>query len=237
MSQDRFNPRMLAETLVNELMRTLSDAARNLAGDDAEAALSRGKVFQVCGYLEEAIASFKSAAAQDTQLDEAKARLAVVLGRAHHPENALAAAMDLAQSNPGFEFKEMTSSQVMTAMTLLGDTLVLNKRPKDAIEAYKLAAERYKNDAFAAGRLAQALLASGEPQRAVEHLADISANPRFQSLEKILSLGREVPALLPRYSSDHLQAMVAVSEHGRPMVVDGRMIVAPLVDGDCGWSE
>lgn len=235
MTYDRYEPAALAEALANELIKTLSDATRQVGNDDANAALAQGKIFQLAGYFEEAITCFKSAAARDPQLDEAKARLAMAQTRAHHNENALATAMDLAQSNPGFEFKEMTSDQVMTAMTLLGDMLVKNKRTKDATHAYRVAAERYRNDAFAAGRLAQAMLVHGEPEQAIAQLPEFSSNPRFRALEKILNLGREIPALLPRYNADHLQAMIAVSDHGRPMVVDGKFVVAPLVDGDCGW--
>ena len=232
-AQSRLKP--LADSLAKEMMNTLSDAARQAPGDDAAAALARGKIFQLASYFDEAITSYKSAMALEHDQHEAQARLAYVQSRAHRYESALATAMDLAQANPGFELKEMTSDQVTTAMTLLGDMLVRNKRVKDASEAYKVAAERYKNDAFAAGRLAQSYLVLGENQPAIDQIPNLTANPRFQALEKILILGMENEALLPKLNTDHMQKFVEVSAHGRPMVVDGQSCVAALVAGATDW--
>lgn len=235
MTQAQLDVKKLASSLIKELTQTLTEVTPKIGRDDADAALARGKVFQIALYYVEAIESFQCALALNPRLDEAKARLAVVQARAFHVENALATAMDLAQTNPGYEFKELTSDLTMSAMTLLGDILVKNDRVVDAIEAYKVAATRYKNDAFAAGRLAQAYLVTGEPQLAIKELANIAANPRFRPVERLLSLGRDAAALLPRFAPDAMQALVAVSEHGRPMVVGDTMYVAPLVADTSDW--
>jgi predicted Zn-dependent protease len=225
----------LANSLMNELQKTLAEAGEKINGDDAEAALARGKIFQLSAYLNEAIASFQSALAHDSRLDEARARLAVVQSLAHQPENALATAMELAQGNPGFELKEMTSDRSMTAMTLLGDVLVANNRVDDAMEAYKVAANRYNNDTFAAGRLAQAYLVSGKSQKAIEQLPNFKSNPRFQSLHKILNLSQATDAVLPKYSPNDMRSFLAVAAHGRPMVVGGTGHIAPLEIGPSDW--
>lgn len=235
MDQARHDVKTLANSLTHSLIKTLSDASQKIGGDDAAAALARGKVFQLSNYLDAAISSFQTALAREPELDEARARLAQVQSLAHQPENALATAMELVQSNPGYKLTEMTSAQTMTAMTLLGDVLVRNNRVKDATEAYKVAASRYKDDTFAAGRLAQAYLVSGQPQKAMEAVPSFASNPRFVSLQKILTLGRENEALLPKYSHDNMQALVSLTEHGRPMVVDGTSYVAPLVAGAGDW--
>jgi tetratricopeptide (TPR) repeat protein len=225
----------LAESLCQELVQTLQGLCCELANDTPTAALARGKVFQLSGYYEDAVDSYESALGCDPDLDEAAARLVIAQLQARQPENALASATKLAQRNPGYELKEMTSTQAINSMTLLGDALASNGRLDDSIEAYKLALGASKNDVFAAGRVAQAYLAAGNPQSALEQAPNIGTNQRFRSLTALLELGRQNVALLPKFANGGGASLLSISAPGRPLFVEGAARVAPIVWGDDGW--
>ncbi len=226
----------LAKSLSSHLEKNAKELSATAGGDSAAALLARGKAFQLASYFEEAAHSYEAALAFDAELSEARARLAIVQMRAYQPARALATAMDLAQRAPEFALKELTSDQVISAMTILGDALSLNNRVEDAVEAYKSGAKHCATDAFAEGRLAQAYLSMGDAKRAFEQADKIPQNPRFRSMLNLLKLGRESLAVLPRHNGD-MNAMMAVSAHGRPMVLDGRECTAPLVPGSTPWCS
>jgi len=225
----------LTSSLSKYLKDSLDEAAKKLNDDSAEGALARGKVFQMASYFREAAQSYADALAQDDDLDEAAARLVVAQLKARQPEKALASAVSLAARKPGFEVKELSSNQYASALTLLGDALVHNNRPNDAIEAYRGARTESKRDAFAAGRLAQLFLATGEPKKALEQAKGVAANPRFRDLSRVLALGERSAALLPAFRAGSLIDMIAVSDHGRPLFVDGTARSATLAWGNDQW--
>jgi tetratricopeptide (TPR) repeat protein len=119
-------------------------------------------------------------------------------------------------------------------MTILGDALSLNGRVEDAVEAYRSAIKRSPKDVFAAGRLAQAYLSLGDAKSAFEQADKIASNPRFHSLTRLLRLGHETLAVLPRYDGK-MAELIAVSAHGRPMIVNDQASTAPLVFAPTGW--
>ena len=225
----------LATSLSKHLTQTLQDASKSLNEDSPQGALARGIVFQLAGYYVEAAESYAAAAANNGDMKEAGARQIVAQLKARQFEKGLSYAMTFAAQDPDFELKELTSNQVASAMTLLGDALAHNERPSDAIEAYKAARASSKRDAFAAGRLAQLYLATGEPKKAVELTKDVAANPRFRSLSRVLSLGTRSAALLPAFQRGSVSALIAVSDHGRPLFVDGTPRSASLTWGNDQW--
>lgn len=225
----------LTASLSKHLSETLQEASKMLSEDSPKGALARGKVFQMASYFVEAADSYAEAWASDNELDEAAGRMVVAQLKARQPEKALASAMTLAARNPEFELKELSSNQVASAMTLLGDALAHNDRPNDAIEAYKVARSSNKRDAFAAGRLAQLYLATGEPKKAVEQAKDVGANPRFRSLSRILALGNKSASLLPVFQRGSLVSILAVTDHGRPLFVEGTPRQASLTWGNDQW--
>lgn len=210
----------LARSLAAHLTDTLKDAGTQLDEQSAKGAVARGKVFQLCGYLENAVESYADALAFDPEMDEAAFRLTRSQLLFRQPERALATAMKLAQRSPDFDLKEMTSDLYINAMTLLGDALVFNNRPADAIEAYKIARTSSKKDAFAAGRLAQVYLTTGEPKKAIEQAKNLGKSPRFRSLANVLALGERNAALLPAFEPTSPADLVGVVPVGRPLMVD-----------------
>lgn len=225
----------LASSLSKQLTQTLQDANKNLNEDSPQGALSRGIVFQLAGYFLEAAESYASAAANNGDMKEAGARQIVAQLKARQFEKGLASAMAFAAEDPNFELKELTSNQVASALTLLGDALAHNDRASDAIEAYKLARTSSKRDAFAAGRLAQLYLATGEPKKAVELTKDVAANPRFRSLSRLLNLGAKSAQLLPAFQRGSISSLIAVTDHGRPLFVEGTPRSASLTWGNDQW--
>lgn len=225
----------LAASLATHLTSTL-EAARAASGENsAVGALARGRIFQLAGYLPQALESYAAAIGQDAQLDEASARLVIVEIMMGRFDSALAHATKLATRNPGFEFKEGSSNQTVSAMTLFGDALAAEGRTKEAIEAYMAARSRHPNDTFAAGRLAQLYLATGEPKQAQLHAEAIAGNPRFADLSRMLALGAKSEAFVASLGREGLAGMLRVSMPGRPLLIDNEVRVAPITHGCERW--
>ncbi len=218
------------------MKQTLDETLPALPEASALGALARGQVYQLAGYFSEAIESYTEALALNRELDEAAARLTIVQLLAGEHGKALANAMKLAARSPAFQLQENTSDQHIGVMTLLGDALAFNGRSSDAIKAYELALAN-KRDTFAAGRLAQLHLASGQPGKALEQLAAASGNTRFRNLTRVLSLGRQSEALLPVIEPRALTAELSNAMPGRPLMIEATARTAPPAWGDTQWSD
>lgn len=110
-----------------------------------------------------------AAAAQKAPTDDPRAAIPLIRGLIDSGDKggALARAQEIAQRNPG----------APAAHTLVGDTLMLLKRPADAVRAYKDAAS-IRFDEAAMLRLVEALDRSGQRQEASNTLAlFLSQNP------------------------------------------------------------
>jgi tetratricopeptide (TPR) repeat protein len=225
----------LAQSLSKNIAATLESADKRLDADTPDGAIARGKVFQYAGYYDDAADSYAAGVDSQRAGDEAAARLVIALLLARQPERALEAATRLAKSNPGYEMKETTSTQRISALTLLGDALVFNGRVNEAIDAYTRARKTSAKDAAATGRLAQAYLATGEPKKALALAGDIGKNPRFRRLTALLEAGRDNPELLSNFGVSSLEGFVAVTVHGRPLIVEQRAVLAPESSDDAAW--
>jgi tetratricopeptide (TPR) repeat protein len=225
----------LAGLICRRMTETLQGTSGKLSERSAAGALARGIVFHMASYFEEAIESYKEALALDPALDEAAARLVLAQLKARQYDKALASAMRLSARAPGFELKEMSSNEHTSALTLLGDALAYNGRIDDAIQAYQAARRTSSGDTFAAGRLAQLYLASGEPKKALEQTKAFAGNPRFRDLSTVLKLGHLSEALLPAFNRASMPDLLMRADPGRPMVVDGAARVAVIAWGDDRW--
>lgn len=214
----------------------LQKAAGQIGDSGASGALARGIVFQNAAFLEDAVASFKEALALDPSTHEAGARLVLTLLRARKPEAALDVAMKLAQSAPDYAMPELTTDESIGVFTLLGNALLANGRLSDAGQAYETALRQRPEDSTAAARLAQVHIASGTPERALDHVTSIQKNPRFASLASLLQISREDAGLLSAFAPANAATQIAVDVHGRPYSVSGELRVA-VVAGDEAWSN
>lgn len=214
---------------------TLSKVDAQLADQSAAGALARGKVFELVGYFAEAANSYVEALSYDRGLAEASGRLALALLKSTQNERALSVAMGLAARQPNFKLGALATDEQVSAMTILGDALVANNRLEDAKEAYVAARKIDSKDSYAAGRLAQIHLAEKDFKRASELRRDFRDNLRFQELNSLLSLGETSSALLPTVTRESLARNIAGSAVGRPLLVDGEVRCASIVEGDEGW--
>jgi tetratricopeptide (TPR) repeat protein len=224
-----------ARVLSSHSRDTLQRIDAQLSESSAAGALARGKMFELVGYFAEAAESYTDALTLDSNLTEASARLALAQLKAEQREKALATAMSLAACNPNFKFKALASDEVVSAMTVLGDTLVGNNRLEDAKEAYQAARKIDSKDSYAAGRLAELHLADKDHKKALELRNDFKNNPRFQNLNSLLALSDTSAALLPRFSRESLAVRITSVAVGRPLLVDGEVRFASVVEGDDGW--
>jgi len=227
----------VAGVFCGRLMQTLEDARKHLSDNSAAGALARGKVISLAADYDHAIVCFEEAIALDKNLTEASARLALTQLKAGQPEAALRSAMKLAAQQPKFMIQELMSNERISAMTILGEALLANGRINDAVAAYKSAREISDKDSYAAGRLAQVLVATGNASEAIKLAGQFSANPRscFRDLNAIMPLGQRNAALLPAITAESLVANIARCVPGRPILSDGAPRLAPLVWGDDRW--
>ena len=225
----------VAASLSDHMRDTLKDASAHIGDSTPEAALSRGKVFHLAGYYEDAGENYTAATESKSDGDEAAARLAIVQMLSRQPEKALATATALASRNPGFEFKEATSDQYVSALSVLGDALAFNGRMEEAIDAYSRARSTARRDAAAAGRLAQMYLATGQPQKALELRQEVAKNPRFAHLSRTLEAGVRNERLLTSFGPNSVDSFLAIAVHGRPLLVEEAMVKASVVEGDAQW--
>jgi len=229
------DPVGLAKSLAKHLMATL-EAATDLAAErSADGALARGRIYQLAGYYAEAAENFLGALEKGPKLDEAAARLVNVRMSQSRYQEALALAVELASRSPTFEYKESSSDQVVCAMTLLGDTLTAVGRTQDAIQAYSIARKSNPEDTFAAGRLAQHYIATGQPELALQESKAVARNTRYAALARELSRGLENPLFMPSIRTDDLRGLLAVSAVGRPVMVEGNARVASVISGCDDW--
>jgi tetratricopeptide (TPR) repeat protein len=224
-----------AQLLSAQSLETLNGTRKQLSETSFAGALARGKVFELVGYFVEAADSYNEALSYDRSNPEATARLALSQLKAGNFDGALATAMSVAASEPGFQIKALATEERVSALTILGDALVANGRLKDASEAYQAARKISSKDSYAAGRLAEIHLANGEPKLAVELRRDFSNNPRFSSLNSLLAMESTSAALLPRFTAESLIARLRGGVLGRPLLVDGQPRLASIVEGDDGW--
>jgi len=227
----------VAESVSDHIIKTLQSAKKHLGDASPDAAVERGKVFQLGGYLEDAADAYAEGMGSKSNGNEAAARLALVQILSREPEKALATATELASRHPDFRFKESTSDQHVSALTVLGDALAVSGRLDEAIDAYTRARSTCSDDAAAPGRLAQLYLATGQPERALELEKDVARNPRFGHLSQILAAGRANAELLSRLGASSVAGWVAVTVHGRPMLAEEEAVVAPVVVGDAQWCR
>lgn len=223
-----------AQQIGTKLLERLKEDIEYLGRADANGALARGVAFSLASYNDAAIESYKEALTLDPSCHEAAARLVLLQLCQNQLNEALLTAMKLAAEAPEYELPEMTSDEHISVYTLLGNALVAVGRLDDAIEAYLAARRQSTRDTTAAARLAQLYLAKGQPTEAVEHASAFEGNPRFRSLAGLMSLAATSPALLPSFSDVNV---LALCDHGRPLVINGSARLAPLAPDDGGWCE
>lgn len=224
-----------AELLSKYAQETLRQVQGSLGEQSAVGAVARGKVFELVGYFEDAIASYSQAMALEHTNDEAAARLALSEIKARRPQQALASATALATRAPKFTLKALATDEHISAMTILGDALLLNDRLEDAVQAYNTARQINSTDSYAAGRLAQVFLALGDSAKAMQMSTAINGNPRFAGVASLLSLGQSSAGLLRIVNRASVVAAVAGSAAGRPFVVDATVRTSRPVLGCEEW--
>jgi tetratricopeptide (TPR) repeat protein len=237
-SQSQANPAIrLANVFCQRVLQTVEESKKHLSENTAQGALARGKVFSLAAEYEQAAASFAEALSMDNNLTEAAARLPLAQLKAGQNAKALNNAMSLAARQPKFMVQELSTNEKVSAMTILGESLLANGRIQDATEAYKNALQISSEDSYAAGRLAQLHMVEGRGAEALKLAGNFTSNPRasFQSLNKVMPLGNTSVSLLPRITAETLVANVSRSMPGRPILADGAPRVAPLVWDDNGW--
>lgn len=226
-----------ARVLHRRTSETLAAVADRLDSESAEGAFARGRVFELLAYYPEAEAAYTTAIALDPTLDEATARLALVYLKTNQVAKGLATATKLAARNPNLELDAMATEEHFSIFTILGNALLASKRVEEAGAAYEAALRLYEGDTHAAARLAQVRILLDDVAQAQGLRESFTKNPRFVDLGDSLDLADGNFRIKPFLSLDSLAASVLAANPGRPVVVDGEVRLAELVDGDDGWCS
>jgi tetratricopeptide (TPR) repeat protein len=224
-----------AELLRRRTTETLKEISSSLGEETAEGALARGKMFEMVGYFFEAIKAYSDALGLDPSIDEARARLALSQLKASRFESGLHTITELAARRPDYTFQALTTDEKVSAMTVLGDALVATGRPDDAQTAFEEARRINDQDSYAAARLAQVRIVNNETSQALELRESFADNPRFAGLSAGFNLAETNVKLVPRLTERNLTANLIYQMPGRPVVVEGELRLAPVVEGDDRW--
>ncbi|CAH0445638.1 tetratricopeptide repeat protein [Ralstonia pseudosolanacearum] len=213
-----------------EALREALDAI-NKHGDMAT--IAQGKVFESAGLMQTAIECYCTPA--KTGEMEALARLALCQIKAGQAEAALDTATKLTALDSKFACSALATGEVVSAMAILGDALVLADQEEPALAAYKAALNTDANQSYAAGRLASLLLAKGQTAEAVKLAPAIGRNLRFDDVQALLRLSASNAAATPSVSFERVQSLLRVAVPGRPFVISGEPRVAGSAT-DSSWS-
>ncbi|GGY26828.1 tetratricopeptide repeat protein [Paludibacterium paludis] len=149
------------ESLINEAQGKSEDAALVAAGKIREIAQTY-RLAQVC---------YRDAARKNPGNLEARARLAIAFLKDRNVTKGLTIAMELADRQPDFAFKDISGHPV-SIMTLLGDAYRAAGDTTQARRAYESALKQQPGDTRAAVFLAQVLAEDG----LLDEAADVAAN-------------------------------------------------------------
>jgi tetratricopeptide (TPR) repeat protein len=223
-----------SEMLLKNTQLTLDSISKNIDAAGRKGAFARGQMFELVGYFDKAVHAYTEALSDQPNCIESSCRLALAQIKAGHHQDALVTASKIAGQQGTFKVKALATSEVIPALTILGDALAVNQRFGDALVAYETA-QKESGDEYTSGRLAQMYLAAGEPDKAVQLRNSLGDNIRFSDLKSVLALGDTNIALLPRFGGAELAAQIAKNVHGRPMLVNGKVLTAEALSEDTGW--
>ncbi|HSC79326.1 MAG TPA: tetratricopeptide repeat protein [Chitinolyticbacter sp.] len=166
------------ERLVGEVEQAQSDAARLVAA---------GKIREVAQTFQLAQKHYHAALQRDPGSLEAKARLAILYTKQRRRPTALKTALEVAQQNAKFKFSDITG-RPRSVQTVLGDTHRENGNAEDAKTAYAAALKLQSGDDYAAFRLAQLYLGSGDVAAAQSLAKKMGDHSEFAELNAALRL-------------------------------------------------
>ncbi|UXY14939.1 tetratricopeptide repeat protein [Chitiniphilus purpureus] len=166
------------QRLVGEVEQAQSDAARLVAA---------GKIREVAQTFQLAQKHYQAALQHDPGSLEAKARLAILYTKQRRRPTALKTALEVAQQNAKFKFSDITG-RPRSVQTVLGDAHRESGNAEDAKTAYAAALKLQSGDDYAAFRLAQLHLGSGDIAAAQNLAKKMGEHPEFAELHAALRL-------------------------------------------------
>lgn len=164
--------------------------------NEAHAVLAAGKIWEIAQAFSAARRDYLKALEIDSELLEAKARLALVELKMGRREEGLEHAKGLTREHGAFGFDNISGNPI-SSMTVLGDALRINGDGDGAIQAYRAALEVSDKDGYSAMRLVE-LLVDGNLTREAAKVAEKYAElPELASLSATIRLLDNDPNRVP----------------------------------------
>lgn len=225
----------LSVDVAARMIKYLEDARNSEVESGAAAYCAKGKILGLAGFLDHAENCYQRALSLDPTIDEAAARLVMVLIRAGRPKCALDTALRLQRRNEKYRMPEMSTSLTIGVHSLVGLALLADGKDDEARNAFSDAYSADRDDSIAWAYLVQ-MGAEGSNKKLVDLLPKKGKlNPRFVKLaDHLRSVGER--GILGQSVIASALRNVSLEAHGRPVVDDGQACLANLKDSDA-WSQ
>ncbi|WP_162795512.1 tetratricopeptide repeat protein [Nonomuraea lactucae] len=213
--------RQEAEAVVKAVSR-ISAYADEHSSPGAES-LAAGKLFEIAGEPSSAETAYRRALAEDPDLDEAAARLVVVLTKLRRFDEALEIGGTLLLKSPTAVFSSLVYEGPLSACTVLGDVYRLSGNHTVAAGLYREAARLEGSTPYSVSQAVVTMALAGQG-RAIAQFADehsgASVGERIRSL---IRLSRETDERFAIIQEVAARANIAA---GESMLVDPLDLVA-----------
>lgn len=164
----------------------LSELAHSANETTWDGKFALGKLYEFNHNFFEAAKLYRSIPADTKKFPEVRARLAITLFKSGQPDQALTIAQELAQQHPKLCFPSLSTRDVISVHTIVGDAFSAMGREEEAIKAYELALKAQREDFHAAAMAARIALKQGQVARATQFAQVVPAG--IQRYDDILAL-------------------------------------------------
>jgi tetratricopeptide (TPR) repeat protein len=157
------------------------------SSSDAERDLAAGKLFEIANEIVPAETAYRRAAQRSTGMEEARARLVVVLLKQRRFDEAIELGTDLFSKDPAAVFKSLVYQGPLSMCTIMGDAYRLSGNHTVAAGFYREAVRTEVNSPYAATRAVISMALSGQSHEieAFSRSAPVVMGERMQSLIRL----------------------------------------------------
>ena len=163
----------------------------------SEQDLAAGKLFEIANELRSAETAYRRAVAVDPELQEAQARLLVVLGKQRRLEEATRIGHELLLRNPNAVFKSLVYEGPLSLCTLLGDLYRLSGKPSVAASMYREGARLEGGAPYAVNQAILSLTQDGQGREAARFAGEHAGTWQSELLASLVRLSQQGDNRLP----------------------------------------
>ncbi len=175
------------EHIIGVLRQTMQAAE----GEGSEGQLALGKLFEINQNYLEASRIYRQLQSDEQLGDAAGMRLAIVLNKSGHYQEALRLSLELARRNENLSCDSPMTNDVTSIHTVIGDVLTSMGNEVDAAVYYQQSVKLHPKDVHASAMLARLALKQGEVAAAANYARAVpEAAQRYNDILANVALSR-----------------------------------------------